>query len=112
MEETRVLEDFSRYEILETGIVKYRDTGKICPDFSDGKGSNHGYRKIKLFDDTGIRRRFSVHRLVWLAFFGDIPEGFEIDHIDHNKQNNNIDNLRIIPALINRGRHRARAKCE
>lgn len=36
-----------------------------------------------------------VHRLVWLAFNGDIPKGLEIDHIDQNKHNNRLDNLQL-----------------
>lgn len=37
-----------------------------------------------------------VHRLVYEAFKGEIPEEFEIDHIDRNKHNNNPDNLRLV----------------
>lgn len=36
-----------------------------------------------------------VHRLVWLAFNGEIPQGLEIDHIDQNKHNNRLDNLQV-----------------
>lgn len=37
-----------------------------------------------------------VHRLVWLAFRGEVPPGLEIDHIDQNKHNNRLDNLQLV----------------
>lgn len=37
-----------------------------------------------------------VHRLVYQQFVGKIPKGYEIDHIDTNKQNNRVDNLRAV----------------
>jgi len=88
-----VLPGFSRYEILDTGVVRYRDTGKICPDYDDGK---NGYRKIKIYPDGSKKRKsFWVNRLVWQAFWGPIPEKHEVDHIDANRLNNSLDNLMI-----------------
>ena len=40
-------------------------------------------------------------RLKYITFIGDIPEGCTIDHIDGNTLNNDIRNLRAIPADIN-----------
>lgn len=37
-----------------------------------------------------------VHRIVYETYKGKIPEGMEVDHIDRNKQNNSIDNLRLV----------------
>ena len=44
----------------------------------------------------GVRKSMKMHRLVAFAFIeNDDPEHkIEIDHIDENKSNNNIDNLR------------------
>ncbi len=39
---------------------------------------------------------YSAHILVWEAFNGKIPKGYFIDHIDGNRSNNNLDNLRLV----------------
>ena len=33
--------------------------------------------------------------LVWAAFTGEIPEGYTIVHIDGDKKNNRLDNLKL-----------------
>ena len=35
-----------------------------------------------------------VHRIVWDAFNGPIPKGFEVDHINDIRTDNMLDNLR------------------
>lgn len=42
------------------------------------------------------RKAYSAHLLVWKAFKGEIPKGFFVDHIDGNRSNNNLDNLRLV----------------
>ncbi len=37
-----------------------------------------------------------VHRLVWEAFNGPIPDGMQINHIDENPLNNRLDNLNLM----------------
>lgn len=38
----------------------------------------------------------SLHRQVWIHHYGNIPAGLVIDHIDRDKNNNQIDNLRLV----------------
>jgi len=40
--------------------------------------------------------KFYIHRLVYSVYGGPIPNDMVIDHIDGNKQNNNIKNLRLV----------------
>lgn len=89
-----VFPGFSRYRIYENGVIKYADTGKVCPDYDDGK---NGYRKIKIYPDGSKNRvSFWVNRLVYQAFRGPIPAGMEVDHIDGNRLNNHIENLSLV----------------
>ncbi len=39
------------------------------------------------------------HRFIWETLNGSIPKGFTIDHIDRNKLNNDISNLRLATSL-------------
>jgi hypothetical protein len=55
-----------------------------------------GYSIIKI-----KQVRYQAHRLVWLIETGKWPE-YEIDHIDGNKLNNHISNLRDVPVNVNR----------
>lgn len=47
------------------------------------------------FTVTVSQKKFSVHRIVWIMLNGDIPNGLEIDHINRDKYDNRIENLRL-----------------
>jgi hypothetical protein len=59
-----------------------------------------GYMRVTLFR-AGKSRRHQVHRLVYEAFCGPIPDGLFINHIDGNKRNNTPGNLEIVTAAEN-----------
>jgi len=41
------------------------------------------------------RQRYYAHRIIWYLENGKFPDGV-IDHIDHNRSNNKIENLRDV----------------
>lgn len=53
-----------------------------------------GYKRVSLINDKGVAKSYYVHRLVMAAFVGD--SNLIVDHIDGNKTNNNLDNLRYV----------------
>lgn len=55
--------------------------------------SSRGYHLICLWSNKKMKTCL-VHRLVLLAFIGPCPQGMECRHLDGNKDNNNLDNLR------------------
>lgn len=58
-------------------------------------------------DGTDYRRvmigtkHHKMHRLIWIMFNGDIPEGMIVDHIDRERSNNRIENLRLLDKSAN-----------
>lgn len=54
-----------------------------------------GYLRV-LLCFKGTQKHQQVHRLVYSAFKGDIPEGILINHKDLDKKNNCIDNLELM----------------
>tara|TARA_R110002050_G_scaffold88979_1_gene187472 strand:- start:1394 stop:1888 length:495 start_codon:yes stop_codon:yes gene_type:complete len=53
-----------------------------------------GHYRIQLYKNNKVKY-FLFHRLVYEAHKGIIPVGICIDHIDNDRTNNNIDNLRL-----------------
>ncbi|GMG71790.1 hypothetical protein ShirakiTB12_02580 [Priestia megaterium] len=87
-----------RYQIDEQGNVKSLSRQKgsvICKErILKHEKNNCGYHRVTLCKNDK-KKRFFVHRLVYEAFKGDIPEGLQIHHIDENKDNNQLSNLML-----------------
>ena len=56
------------------------------------------------FCDGKLRKHITLtlQRVVYAWFKGDIPDGYEIDHIDANRLNNKLDNLQCLTVKQNR----------
>lgn len=49
----------------------------------------------------GVRKQVKLHQIVWIAFNGDFDSDKVIDHINRNKTDNSIGNLRLLSAKQN-----------
>ena len=88
-EEFKRIEGYDNYIVSNFGNIKNNKTNKIM------KLQNHiqGYKQIGL-TKNGKQKYFLIHRLVGKAFLENFDNKPVIDHIDENKSNNNIKNLR------------------
>jgi hypothetical protein len=74
------------------GNLYYRKArGKCKKDAQAGYIEPTGYTQIEI-----NKRIYRLHRLVWLYHNGVIPDNLCIDHINMNKNDNRIENLRLV----------------
>lgn len=66
------------------------------------KPEKRGYCHIRPRTEGDKRGCIRVHHAVWTAFVGPIPQGCTIDHIDRNRSNNQLHNLRTATAAQQR----------
>lgn len=87
--------DFLYYK---DGRVFWKDPHCTRLKPGDEAGSRHhrGYWYIRRYDKITPR-----HRIVWEMHNGPIPDGMEIDHINHVPGDDRIENLRMVTRLIN-----------
>jgi hypothetical protein len=56
--------------------------------------NNKGYLQLQVSSPKSIV--IKVHKLVYETFVGEIPQGYEIDHINTIRDDNRIENLRLV----------------
>ena len=88
MEIWRNINEYENYEVSNLGNVRNKNTSKILKSCLI-----KGYYYIKLCKD-GKSKNLLNHRLVALSFIDNVDNKLCVDHIDGNKTNNNINNLR------------------
>lgn len=85
------------------GLYMVSNLGKIKSFRKPGDGyirsmknQKGDYLRFNLYNSNGIRKTKGVHVLVASAFLGEIPPGWQVHHMDGNKQNNSVANLEIV----------------
>ena len=86
----KILKENENYSINEKGEIKNNITKKIL---SPSINKNSGYYQIDLWKDNKSKK-YTLHRLVANNFIPNLENKPTVDHIDGNRINNNVSNLR------------------
>lgn len=92
----------NRFDASSSGEIRSRVMAKSkMPSriFKPHKTSS-GYLHVTVLID-GAQMNRNVHRLVADAFLGPCPAGFQVNHIDSDKNNNRPGNLEYVTAKQN-----------
>lgn len=68
------------------GTITRLSNGRVT-----GSPDSKGYLQCHFIDGTAL-----VHNIVWFMHGREKPEGMMIDHINHNRKDNRIENLRLV----------------
>ena len=89
MEEFKKIDEYINYSVSNFGRVRNDKKGTFLKGNKDG----NGYLMVRL-SKNGIPKRFKIHRLVGIYFIENVNNYEMIDHINRNKLDNCVDNLR------------------
>ena len=90
-EEFRIIKEFPNYSVSSFGRIKNNNTGRILkPDIS-----KNGYFAVRLCKDGKTKHKV-IHRIVGEVFITNYNNKQCIDHINNNKLDNNVSNLRWV----------------
>ena len=85
----------SKYSIDKKGRVLNTKTNIYLKEHVN----SNGYMRYRL-SINGVVRNFYTHRLLAECYLG-LSEGDDVDHIDSDKTNNNLSNLRVCSTVEN-----------
>ena len=85
------IEGYEGYSVSNTGKVLNNETG----EFLEGTVTLKGYLRVKLYKDKKGTLLYK-HRLVAIAFIPNPEDKPEVDHINHNRGDNRLENLRWV----------------
>lgn len=78
-------------KFISVGTTRFTKDDRIREGFPVAAHRDGGGKKVTCF----------IHVLLKYLKFGVAPEGFVVDHIDQNKWNNKISNLRYVSQTVN-----------
>ena len=91
-----------RYWAANTGVLYSKKNCIVIP--MKQQKDRYGYYKQHLRRTDGLMKTFLVHRIVYECFYGKIKPGYEIDHIDGDRINNDVTNLEQVTPEENQRR--------
>ncbi len=85
--------DFEKYK----NLIVFKD-GTILNKFFKKIGATglKGYIYV-----TSNHKQYLAHRIIWEAFNGKIPDGMQIDHINTIRDDNRLENLKLVSSKEN-----------
>lgn len=90
--------DFIYDESVPSCLVWACQKGRAREGDMAGTKHNQGYYSV------GVNcKRLLAHRVVWELHYGKIPDGHEVDHVDRDRANTKIGNLRLVTRHQNNG---------
>ena len=83
-------EPFSSYSVSNDGLIRSDKNGYVFNNLS----KIGGYIRVRLIKDDGMVYNTLVHRIVALAFIKNKENKKTVDHVNGNREDNRVENLK------------------
>jgi len=90
--------DLFEYDTTSGNLIR-KVTMSSRAQAGDVVTSKHGTGYLKVVVNY---KSYLVHRIIWEMHHGPIAKGLEVDHINHIRDDNRIDNLRLVSSAVNK----------
>tara|TARA_Y100000768_G_C23960047_1_gene674852 strand:+ start:670 stop:1731 length:1062 start_codon:yes stop_codon:yes gene_type:complete len=85
----KIIPNFSDYEVSTLGNIRNKKTLKELSK----KSLSDGYIRLSIKHNDGMRKTITLHRLIALTFIPNPENKYTVNHINHNKLDNRVENL-------------------
>ena len=92
----KTIEDYPNYEVSSIGRVRNKKSMKLLSQSID----TNGYYKAEFRNEHG-KKTITIHRLVAQHFVENVDNKKCVDHINRDRLNNNVENLRWVTSSEN-----------
>jgi hypothetical protein len=90
----------TKLRVFNTGAIQYPDSIFNVTYGDQVLGTS--YRSVRVKVSKNTYKNFYIHDIVWAAFYGDLPSGWDIGHVDRSTSfdsnycySNHLNNLDI-----------------
>lgn len=85
----KTIPDFSNYEASNLGDIRNKNTKLVFAKNS----LRGGYIRVTLTNNNNERKTITIHRLIAITFIPNPYNKYTVNHINHNKIDNRVENL-------------------
>ena len=81
----------------DTGLLMWKEKRQGRRRITGQRPNKRGYLSVRIEGKC-----VAAHRVIWAIHYGEDPGKLQVDHIDRDRCNNRIDNLRLVTNQENR----------